>query len=135
MYSQNNSSICLSLNISVGTKIKLINEPENLRCKFELHFSGVEFVSILDKHVDLIFLFVLSEAELTVELPILAKFINSSGKLVISIPNQSLGYVTDLSESQITKLAANASMIITDRVILDNSWHSFVLTHKKKDEL
>lgn len=132
MYLQNKGDLNTTFRLLAGMEVKLINEPENFSERLTSFYNNIEFINKLNQPVDSIFLFVQSQAELVVELPILSKFVKSEGFLIISIPNQNMSFISDITDVTLNMLVTKFSMKLVEKIILDEAWDSYVYTHDGK---
>lgn len=135
MYSLNQNSLNTTFKLESGIKVKLINEPMHFRVRLSSVIREVEFVNTLHQPVDSIFLFVQSKAELVVEFPVLSKFVKREGNLVISVPNMNSNSITDLNDTVLNELAKEFSMKLSERIMLDNAWDSYLFINDSEELL
>lgn len=135
MYSLKQNTLSTTFKSVYGIKVKLINEPMHFRVRLSGIVPGVEFVNTLHQPVDTIFLFVQSKAELVVELPVLSKLVKREGNLVISFPSINSNGITDLNVTVLNELSKESSMKLSEKIILDDAWDSYILIRYSEEQL
>ncbi len=135
MYSPNQNALNTTFRLATGIKVKLINEPMHFRARLTSIVPEAEFVNTLHQPVNSIFLFTQSKAELVVELPVISKFVTCEGNLVISVPNMNSNNITDLNDTVLNELAKESSMKLSEKIILDDAWDSYIFLHDNKERI
>lgn len=121
------------LDIRDGFKIKLINEPYNFLNMMNGSEKNFVIIKKLKEPVDLIHLFTRSEKELSVEFPVLIKYIKPEGMFWVSWPKSKSNQNSDLNESLVRKIGLLYGLVDTKACLIDEDWSSLKLVYKIKD--
>src|SRR5438045_4893573 len=110
------------LGIKEGSRIALINAPQDFRSQLGQLPQKVEFVKRATRPLDIILFFVLSERELTREFAKLAAKLATNGMIWIAWPKKSSGVSTDLSFASVQRIGLDAGLVDVKICAIDDTW-------------
>jgi hypothetical protein len=121
------------LGIKEGSRIALINAPENLQSELGELPDDVEFVKRLTTSLDIILLFVLSERALLRDFAKLAKRLTTNGMIWIAWPKKSSGVSTDLSFGSVQRIGLDVGLVDVKICAINETWSGLKFVYRLKD--
>ena len=121
------------LGIKDGSRIAVINEPENFQAELGELPDGVEFIKRLTNSLDIIIFFVLSERELARNFAKLAQNITANGMIWIAWPKKSSGVKTDLTFEPVQRIGLDAGLVDVKICAIDETWSGLKFVYRLKD--
>ena len=121
------------LGIKDGSRIVLINAPQDFESELGELPDNVEFIKRPTKSLDIILFFVLTERALARDFAKLAAKITANGMIWIAWPKKSSGVVTDLSEQRVREIGLNAGLVDVKVCAIDETWSGLKFVYRLKD--
>ena len=121
------------LGIKEGSRIALVNAPQDFQSELGELPDNVQFVKRPTKSLDIILLFVLNERALTRDFAKLAATLVSNGMLWIAWPKKSSGVATDLSEQRVRQIGLDAGLVDVKICAIDDTWSGLKFVYRLKD--
>jgi len=121
------------LGIKEGTRIALVNAPEDFQSELNELPDNVEFIKRPTKSLDIILLFVLSERALARDFAKLAAKLTANGMLWIAWPKKSSGVTTDLTEQRVQRIGLDAGLVDVKVCAIDETWSGLKFVYRLKD--
>ena len=121
------------LGIKDGSRIVLINAPQDFESELGELPDNVEFIKRPTKSLDIILFFVLTERALARDFAKLAAKITANGMMWIAWPKKSSGVVTDLSEQRVREIGLNAGLVDVKVCAIDETWSGLKFVYRLKD--
>ena len=121
------------LGIKEGSRIALVNAPENFRTELGELPDRVDFVKRLTNSLDIIVFFVLSERELAREFAKLAHKLTANGMIWIAWPKKSSGVKTDLTFEPVQRIGLDAGLVDVKICAVDETWSGLKFVYRLKD--
>lgn len=121
------------LGIKEGHLVALVDSPKDFSKELGAMPSGAKFVPPTKKPLDLILLFVRSEAELKRRFAILAANLASNGMLWVAWPKKSSGVVTDLSFDNVQRTGLDAGLVDVKICAVNDIWSGLKFVYRLKD--
>lgn len=126
-------SLSEKLGIKPGFRIRLVNAPKDYESLLAPLPDGVTLVSSEALGLDLIQVFVLSRAELSVVFVALAAQITQSGALWISWPKRASKIATDLDDNVVRKIGLASGLVDVKVAAVDETWSGLKFVYRLKD--
>jgi ABC-type Na+ transport system ATPase subunit NatA len=133
MAGYSSTPLAKKLGIKEGTRIALVNAPENFQAELGELPERVEFVKRLTNSLDIIVFFVLSERELAKDFANLAKKLTTNGMIWIAWRKKSSGVKTDLSFDPVQRIGLDAGLVDVKICAIDNTWSGLKFVYRLKD--
>jgi hypothetical protein len=121
------------LGIKEGSRIALINAPEDFQASLGMLPDKAQIVTRITKPLDIVLLFVLSERVLAREFSKLAKKLASNGMIWIAWPKKSSGVATDLSFDRVQRIGLDAGLVDVKICAVDDVWSGLKFVFRLKD--
>jgi len=121
------------LGIKEGSRIGLVNAPENLERELGKLPEGAAFVRRLTNSLDIILLFVLSERALARDFARLAEKLKTNGMIWIAWPKKSSGVTTDLAFENVQRIGLDAGLVDVKICAIDDTWSGLKFVYRLKD--
>jgi len=121
------------LGIKEGSRIALVNAPENFQSELGELPDRVEFVKRPTKSLDIILLFVLTERALARDFARLAEKLVANGMIWIAWPKKSSGVTTDLSFERVQRIGLDAGLVDVKICAIDDTWSGLKFVYRRKD--
>ena len=121
------------LGIKDGSRIVLINAPQDFESELGELPDNVEFIKRPTKSLDIILFFVLTKRALARDFAKLAAKITANGMMWIAWPKKSSGVVTDLSEQRVREIGLNAGLVDVKVCAIDETWSGLKFVYRLKD--
>ena len=121
------------LGIKDGSRIVLINAPQDFESELGELPDNVEFIKRPTKSLDIILFFVLTKRALARDFAKLAANITANGMMWIAWPKKSSGVVTDLSEQRVREIGLNAGLVDVKVCAIDETWSGLKFVYRLKD--
>jgi hypothetical protein len=110
------------LGIKQGSRVALVNAPENFQTELDELPADVKFMKSTTKSLDLILFFVLSERALAKDFAKLAARLTSNGMIWIAWPKKSSGVTTDLTFDRVQRIGLDAGLVDVKICAIDDTW-------------
>ena len=121
------------LGIKEGSRIALVNAPEDFDSALGELPDNVQFITRPAKSLDIILLFVLTERALLRDFSRLAVKLVSNGMIWIAWPKKSSGVATDLSEPRVRQIGLDAGLVDVKICAIDDTWSGLKFVFRLKD--
>lgn len=121
------------IGIKEGSRIALVNEPEDFKSELGVIPDNVQFIKRPAKSLDIILLFVLTERALLRDFAKLAAKLVSNGMIWIAWPKKSSGVTTDLSEPRVRQIGLDAGLVDVKICAIDDTWSGLKFVYRLKD--
>ena len=121
------------LGIKEGSRIALVNAPQDFESELEGLPESVEFVKRTTKSLDMILLFVSTEQALARDFAKLAAKLTANGMLWIAWPKKSSGVATDLSEQRVRQIGLDAGLVDVKVCAINEIWSGLKFVYRLKD--
>jgi hypothetical protein len=121
------------LGINEGSRVALVNAPEDFQSTLGELPHGVEFIKRPTKSLDIIIFFVLTERALARDFAKLARTLTSNGMIWIGWPKKSSGVSTDLSFERVQRIGLNAGLVDVKICAIDDTWSGLKFVYRLKD--
>lgn len=121
------------LGIKEGSRIALVNAPEDYPRELGELPHNVEFITRITKPLDIVLLFVLTERALLRDFKKFAAKLVSNGMLWVAWPKKSSGVATDLSENRVRQIGLDAGLVDVKVCAIDDVWSGLKFVYRLKD--
>jgi hypothetical protein len=121
------------LGIKEGSRIALVNAPENFEAELGELPDHVEFIKRLTKSLDIILFFVLNERALIRDFAKLAAKLTANGGIWMAWPKKSSGVATDLTEPRVQRIGLDAGLVDVKVCAIDETWSGLKFVYRLKD--
>ena len=121
------------LGIKEGSRVALVNAPENFHAELGEVPAGVRFMKATTKALDLILFFVMSERMLARDFKKLATRLTSNGMIWIAWPKKSSGVATDLTFERVQRIGLDAGLVDVKICAIDDTWSGLKFVYRLKD--
>lgn len=121
------------LGIKEGSRIAVVNEPENFQAELGKLPDGVEFIKRPTNSLDIIIFFVLLERELARNFAKFAQNITANGMIWIAWPKKSSGVKTDLTFEPVQRIGLDAGLVDVKICAIDETWSGLKFVYRLKD--
>ena len=121
------------LGIKEGSRVALVNAPENFQAELAELPADVSFMKPTAKPLDLILFFVLPERTLVRDFAKLAARLTSNGMIWIAWPKKSSGVATDLTFDRVQRIGLNAGLVDVKICAVDDIWSGLKFVYRLKD--
>jgi len=121
------------LGIKEGSRIALVNAPNDFESELGELPANVEFIKRPTKSLDIILLFVLTERALARDFAKLAARLTANGMIWIAWPKKSSGVATDLLEQRVRDIGLNAGLVDVKVCAIDETWSGLKFVYRLKD--
>ena len=121
------------LGIKEGSRIALINAPNDFESVLGELPDNVQFLKRPAKSLDIILFFVLTERALARDFAKLAATLVSNGMMWIAWPKKSSGVTTDLSEPRVRQIGLDAGLVDVKICAIDETWSGLKFVYRLKD--
>jgi len=123
------------LGIKEGSRVALVNAPENFQAELGELPADVKFMRSTSKSLDLILFFVLSERVLARDFAKLAARLRSNGMIWIAWPKKSSGVTTDLTFERVQRIGLDAGLVDAKICAIDDTWSGLKFVYRLKDRV
>ena len=121
------------IGIKEGSRIALVNAPQNFQSTLRELPEGVEFLKRTAKDLHIILLFVLTERALAGDFAKLAGRLTANGMIWIAWPKKSSGVSTDLSFERVQRIGLDAGLVDVKICAIDDTWSGLKFVYRLKD--
>jgi hypothetical protein len=121
------------LGIKEGSRIALVNAPNDFESELGELPVNVEFMKRPTKSLDIILLFVLTERALVRDFAKLAAKLTANGMIWIAWPKKSSGVTTDLTEPRVQRIGLDAGLVDVKVCAIDETWSGLKFVYRLKD--
>ena len=135
MAGYSSTPLAKKLGIKEGSRIGLVNAPNNFEKELGELPNGATFVKRLTNSLDIILLFVLTERELARDFASLAKKLVSNGMIWIAWPKKSSGVSTDLSFNSVQRIGLDAGLVDVKICAIDDTWSGLKFVYRLQDRV
>ena len=135
MAGYSSTPLAKKLGIKEGSRIGLVNAPENFESELGKLPDRAEFVKRLTNSLDMILFFVLTERALARDFAKLAKKLATNGMIWIAWPKKSSGVSTDLSFNSVQRIGLDAGLVDVKICAIDDTWSGLKFVYRLKDRV
>jgi len=121
------------LGIKEGSRIALVNAPNDFESELGELPDNVEFIKRPTKSLDIILFFVLNERALVRDFAKLAARLAANGMIWIAWPKKSSGVATDLTEQRVQRIGLDAGLVDLKVCAIDDTWSGLKFVYRLKD--
>jgi len=121
------------LGIKEGFRVALVNPPKGFQKELGSLPDKAKFVPSVTNSLDVILLFVNSEAELRRKFVLLAANLVANGMLWVAWPKKSSGVATDLSFTNVQRLGLDAGLVDVKICAVNDVWSGLKFVYRVKD--
>ena len=121
------------LGIKEGFRVALIGSPKGFRSELEGLPKKVEFVTSVEKSLDLIVFFTISRSDLLGNFSRLAQQLAPAGMLWIAWPKKASGVPSDLSDGIVRQIGLDAGLVDTKVCAVNDVWSGLKFVIRVKD--
>ena len=121
------------LGIKEGSRIALVNAPNDFESELGELPDNVEFIKRPTKSLDIILFFVLNERALVRDFAKLAARLAANGMIWIAWPKKSSGVATDLTEQRVQRIGLDAGLVDVKVCAIDDTWSGLKFVYRLKD--
>ena len=121
------------LGIKEGSRIALINAPENFQRELGALPENAVFVTRLTKPLDIVLLFVLSERALLRDFAKLVGKLATNGMIWVAWPKKSSGVATDLTFERVQRIGLDSGLVDVKICAIDDVWSGLKFVFRLKD--
>ena len=133
MAGYSSTPLAKKLGIKEGSRIALVNAPENFESELGELPDKVEFLKRPTKSLDIVLFFVLSERALARDFSKLAEKLATNGMIWIAWPKKSSGVTTDLSFEGVQRIGLDAGLVDVKICAIDETWSGLKFVYRLKD--
>ena len=121
------------LGIKEGSRIALINAPDNFQRELGTLPQDAVFVERVTKPLDIVLLFVLSERALLRDFAKLADKLATNGMIWVAWPKKSSGVATDLTFERVQRIGLDSGLVDVKICAIDEVWSGLKFVIRLKD--
>ncbi len=121
------------LGIKEGSRIALINAPEDFQRTLGDLPDKAMFVTRLTKPLDIVLLFVLTERALLRDFTKLAEKLATDGMIWVAWPKKSSGVTTDLTFERVQRIGLDSGLVDVKICAIDDVWSGLKFVFRLKD--
>jgi hypothetical protein len=121
------------LGVKENHRVVLVNAPSGFRKELGKLPPGVEFVAADEELLDLVLLFVDSQAKLNYEFPKLVSRLAPDGMIWTAWPKKASGVQTDLSFDPVQKVGLANGLVDTKICAIDETWSGLKFVFRLRD--
>ena len=123
------------LGLKEGSRIALINAPENFASQLGKLPDNAEIVTRITKPLDIVLLFVLTERALLRDFDKLAKKLEPNGMIWVAWPKKSSGVQTDLLFERVQRIGLDSGLVDVKICAIDDVWSGLKFVIRLKDRV
>lgn len=121
------------LGIKEGFRVALIHPPKNFQKELGPLPAKARFTPSATKSLDVVLVFVHSEAELKREFLLLASNLLVNGMIWVAWPKKSSGVVTDLAFANVQRVGLDAGLVDVKICAVNDIWSGLKFVYRLKD--
>ncbi|MBA3512798.1 MAG: DUF3052 domain-containing protein [Pyrinomonadaceae bacterium] len=121
------------LGIKKGFRVALVNPPKWFQKELGSLPDKAKFAPCVTNSLDLILLFVNSEAELRRNFVFLAANLVANGMLWVAWPKKSSGVATDLTFTNVQRIGLDAGLVDVKICAVNDVWSGLKFVYRLKD--
>ncbi len=121
------------LGIKEGFRVALVNSPKGFQRELGSLPDKTMFAPCASDSLDVILLFVNSEAELRRRFALLAGNLVANGMLWVAWPKKSSGVATDLSFTNVQRIGLDAGLVDVKICAVNDIWSGLKFVYRLKD--
>ncbi len=121
------------LGIKKGFRVALVNPPKWFQKELGSLPDKAKFAPCVTNSLDLILLFVNSEAELRRNFLLLAANLVANGMLWVAWPKKSSGVATDLTFTNVQRIGLDAGLVDVKICAVNDVWSGLKFVYRLKD--
>ena len=125
--------LAAKLGIKPGSRISLVNYPDNYLALLGELPHGVQFTDELARDLDFIHLFAADHRMLTEAFPQAKQRIKPEGMLWVSWPKQTSALKGDLKENDVREIGLANSLVDVKVAAIDEDWSGLKFVYRLKD--
>jgi hypothetical protein len=133
MAGYSSTPLAKKLGIKEGSRIGLVNAPENFESELGKLPDKAEILSRLTNSLDIILFFVMSERALARDFSKLARKLAANGMIWVAWPKKSSGVTTDLSFTPVQRIGLDAGLVDVKICAIDDTWSGLKFVYRLKD--
>src|SRR5688572_21829901 len=123
------------LGIKEGFRVALVNSPKGFQKELGPLPDKGKFAPCVTNSLDVILLFVNSEAELRRKFLLLAGNLVANGMLWVAWPKKSSGVDTDLSFTNVQRIGLDAGLVDVKICAVNDVWSGLKFVYRLKDRV
>ncbi|MBA2527532.1 MAG: DUF3052 family protein [Pyrinomonadaceae bacterium] len=121
------------LGIKEGFRVALVHSPKGFQKELGSLPVKAKFTPCVTNSLDVILLFVNSEAELRRKFVLLVTNLVASGMLWVAWPKKSSGVATDLSFTNVQRMGLDAGLVDVKICAVNDVWSALKFVYRLKD--
>jgi hypothetical protein len=121
------------LGIKEDFRVALVNSPKEFKKELGELPNKTKFAPCVTNSLDVILLFVNSEAELQRQFVLLAANLVANGMLWVAWPKKSSGVTTDLSFTNVQRIGLDAGLVDVKICAVNDIWSGLKFVYRLKD--
>ena len=121
------------LGIKEGFRVALVNSPKGFKKELGPLPDKTKFTPCVTNSLDVVLLFVNSEAELRRVFVLLATNLVANGMLWVAWPKKSSGMVTDLSFTNVQRIGLDTGLVDVKICAVNDVWSGLKFVYRLKD--
>ena len=133
MAGYSSTPLAKKLGIKEGSRIALVNAPNDFESELGELPHRVEFVKRPTNSLDIVLFFVLTERALARDFAKLAGKLVTNGMIWIAWPKKSSGVTTDLSFERVQRIGLDAGLVDVKICAIDETWSGLKFVYRLKD--
>jgi hypothetical protein len=133
MAGYSSTPLAKKLGIKEGSRIGLVNAPEDFQSTLGKLPDNVQFVTRLTNSFDIILFFVLTQRALARDFSKLANRLVTNGMIWIAWPKKSSGVTTDLSFESVQRIGLDAGLVDVKICAIDDTWSGLKFVYRLRD--
>lgn len=121
------------LGIKENFRVALVNSPKGFLKELGSLPDKAQFAPRVTHSLDVVLLFVNSEAELRRQFLVLAAYLKANGMLWVAWPKKSSGVDTDLSFTNVQRIGLDAGLVDVKICAVNDVWSGLKFVYRLKD--
>ena len=133
MAGYSSTPLAKKLGIKEGSRIALLNAPQDFQSELGELPDRVQFVMRPIKSLDIVLFFVVLERALARDFARLAEKLATNGMIWIAWPKKSSGVTTDLSFDRVQRIGLDAGLVDVKICAIDETWSGLKFVYRLQD--
>ena len=121
------------LGIKEGSRVALVDSPKGFKKQLGSLPAKAKFTPCSMNSLDVIMLFVNSEADLIRKFHLLAANLSINGMLWVAWPKKSSGVITDLSFTNVQRIGLDAGLVDVKICAVNDVWSGLKFVYRLQD--
>lgn len=121
------------LGIKEGFCVALADPPKGFKKELGSLPAKAKYASVVTESLDVVLLFVKSEAELRSKFLVLAANLVANGMIWVAWPKKSAGLATDLSFTNVQRIGLDAGLVDVKICAVNDIWSGLKFVYRLKD--